>query len=81
MLRITGWCCVAIVAVIMSVNATYMLISPRAWFRLPGWIGAHGTMTEATYGSGFAAVQVRLTGALLLGVIAWVIYDSFIKHT
>lgn len=80
MLRVIGWCCVGLVAVIMSVNATYMLVSPRAWFRLPGWIGARGTMTEAKYGNGFGAVQVRLTGALLLGVLAWVIYDTLAKR-
>jgi hypothetical protein len=81
MLKLVGWCCIAIVAVLVSGNATYMLVSPRAWFRLPGWMGARGAMTEAKYGSGFGAVQVRVTGASLLGVLAWVIYDSFIKHT
>jgi hypothetical protein len=80
MLKIVGWCCVGLVAVVMSVNATYMLVSPRAWFRLPEWIGARGTMTEAKYGTGFGAVQVRLAGAVLLGVLAWVIFDSLIKR-
>ena len=37
-------------------------------------------MTEAKYGTGFGAVQVRLAGAVLLGVLAWVIFDSLIKR-
>jgi hypothetical protein len=70
-----GWIIVALVAVLMVVNAFVMLVSPRAWFRMPGWLRAQGTLTEDRYGRGWGAVQLRLGGALILGSIGWVIYQ------
>jgi hypothetical protein len=37
MLRLLGWVGIAVVVVVIAVNAAFMLISPRAWFRLPEW--------------------------------------------
>lgn len=77
--RIIGWCFLAIVSVLVVVNAGFMLASPRAWFRLPEWIRAQGTLTEKVYGSGWGAVVLRLTGAVILATIAWVLYDSLLR--
>jgi uncharacterized membrane protein len=79
MLKAIGWCIVAVVGIVMCVNACYMVASPRAWFRLPHWIGAQGSLTETKYATGLGAILVRLTGALLLAVIAWVLYDSLLR--
>jgi len=79
MLRTVGWCIASIVGVLMVVNAFFMLVSPRAWFRLPGWIRAQGSLAEQKYASGRGAVEVRLTGAVILAGIAWVLYDSVVK--
>ncbi len=35
-----------VVAVVFVINGAYMMISPRAWFRLPGWLGATGSLRE-----------------------------------
>jgi len=75
--RILGWPLVAATALVVGANALYMLISPRAWFRLPRWIRAEGSLTEEKYSTGWGALQVRLTGALTLALIGWVIYEHF----
>jgi hypothetical protein len=76
---ILGWSMIAIIGAVVFVNALFMLASPRAWFRLPGWIRAQGTLIEEKYATGWGAISVRLTGAVMLAVIAWVLYDSFVK--
>ncbi len=80
MLEIIGRIVAVIVGILMVINALFMLASPRAWFRLPKWLRAQGTMTEDRYGSGWGAIQVQLAGGLILGAIAWVVYDMFLKH-
>lgn len=75
MLRIVGMCIAVIVGLVMTINAAFMVASPRRWFRLPGWIRAQGSLVEDKYASGWGAVQVRLTGALILAAIVWVLYD------
>jgi len=35
---------------------------------------------EEKYSSGWGAVHVRLTGAVILAAIAWVIYDMFLRR-
>jgi hypothetical protein len=78
MMRIVGLCIGVIVGLIMMINAGFMLASPRCWFRLPGWLRSQGSLTEDKYGSGWGAIQIRLTGALILAAIAWVLYDMFL---
>lgn len=73
--KILLWLTVAIVVILMVVNASVMLVSPRAWFKLPSWLRAQGTLTEERYGGGWGAVQLRLGGAFILGSIIWIIYD------
>ncbi len=64
-----------LVAGFMAINAAFMVVSPRAWFRLPAWLRANGIMSEDKYGSGVGALQVRAIGALILFLIAGVSYD------
>ena len=52
MLHLLGWVGIAVIDVVIAVNAAFMLISPRAWFRLPEWFQGRGSMTEHKYGSG-----------------------------
>ena len=80
MLHILGWGALAITVFMIAVNALYMLISPRAWFRLPGWIRANGSLTEKQYASGWGAAQVRITGGMGIAVILWVFYDAVLRH-
>lgn len=80
MLRIVGLCIAILVGVVMTINAAFMLASPRSWFRLPAWIRAQGSLIEDKYGSGWGAIQIRVTGALILAAITWVLYDMFLKR-
>lgn len=75
MAQIIGLTVAIVVGLVMVINASYMLVSPRRWFGLPTWLRAQGTMRGDQYASGWGAVQVRLGGALVLGAIAWVLYD------
>jgi hypothetical protein len=77
---ILGWSMVVTVGAVMLVNALLMLASPRAWFRLPSWIRAQGTLTEQKYSTGWRGVTVRLAGGVMLAVIGWVLYDLLTRQ-
>jgi hypothetical protein len=57
-----------------------MLASPRSWFRLPTSLRAQGSLIEDKYANGWGAIQIRMTGALILAAIAWVLYDMFLRQ-
>jgi len=71
-----GWFVIPIFAAVWVFNGLVMLVSPRAWFRLPSWLGFQGSLTEAKYGSGWGAIQVRLLGAIFLAVPLGLLYNS-----
>jgi hypothetical protein len=75
--RMLGLCIAVIVGLVMMISAAFMLASPRSWFRLPAWLRARGSLTENKYASGWGAVQVRLTGAGILGIIVWLCITCF----
>jgi hypothetical protein len=79
-LRIIGVIVAVITVAFLLFNGTVMLVSPKAWFALPFWIRATGGLREEKYASGGGAVQVRIVGAIFLGGIGWVLYDSFFAH-
>ncbi len=78
MLHLLGWVGIAVIVVVIAVNAAFMLISPRAWFRLPEWFPGRGSMTEHKYGSGWGAVETRIAGGMMLTAILWVLYDALL---
>jgi hypothetical protein len=75
MIQVIGWIVFAIVVLFLIVNAAFMLISPQAWFRLPGWVRTQGALTEARFGRGSGALQLQIAGGLMLAVFGWVIYQ------
>jgi hypothetical protein len=77
---ILGWCCVAVVAIGLTTNAAFMLVSPRAWFRLPRWIKLTGSLSERRHGTGWGAMEVRLVGAITLGVVGCVLYHLLVRN-
>lgn len=78
-MRTAGICGVVLLALMLAVNAAFMLASPRAWFQLPTWFKMTGSLSEHQYATGWGAVQVRITGGLVIAVIMWVAYDIFSK--
>jgi hypothetical protein len=68
------------VGLLLVINGAFMLISPRAWFKLPDWLGSRAALAPEKYSSGWGAVELRLTGAVFLGVVIWVIYDNFFSR-
>jgi hypothetical protein len=70
---------VAVVLVIMSVNAIVMLVSPRAWSKLPNWIRAHGFWFEAKCASGEGTIEARVAGAILLALLVLLLYPAFLR--
>jgi hypothetical protein len=75
-----GLCCLTFVFIGIVVNALFMLVSPRAWYRLPKWFRASGGLSEEEYSRGWGAVQVRIAGAIGLAMTAWAIYAFLSKH-
>lgn len=78
-MQILGLCFAILLGLVLALNAAFMLVSPRAWFRLPGWLRKEGSLTEDKYATGWGAIQVRLTGAGMLTVIAYVLYDLLLR--
>lgn len=74
------FCGLTFVFIGIVVNALFMLVSPRAWYRLPKWFRASGGLSEEEYGRGWGAIQVRIAGAIALAMTAWVVYDFLSKH-
>jgi hypothetical protein len=54
---ILGRSMMVIIGAVAFVNALFMRASPRAWFRLPGWIRATRTLTEEKYAAGWGAIS------------------------
>ncbi len=77
MARTIGGILLAAFAVMFIVSGVYMLISPRAWLRLPEWFPTAGTAFRERYGTEKALIGIRMTGAIFLAGIAWVVYDYF----
>jgi hypothetical protein len=78
----TTWQMIGVISAILvllavSINATCMLISPRTWFELPAWVRLNGSLRKEKYGSGWAAGQVRIAGAIFLAMIGWLLFDMF----
>jgi hypothetical protein len=78
-MHVLGWAIIVVLVAVVGVNSAFMLVSPKAWFRLPRWILSAGPLAESKYASGLGAIEVRITGALGLGAICWVLYDAFFK--
>ncbi len=78
-MQVLGLSIAAVLGAVVVINAFFMLVFPKVWFRLPGWILAKGTLTEKRFASGWGAIEVRLTGAIMLGTIGWVLYHSLTK--
>ena len=74
-----GWLMVVFVAVGFLINGCFMLISPKAWFRLPGWLAARGSLSEARYSSGPPSMQMRIAGAVFVGLPIWCLMDFFLR--
>ena len=77
---ILGWSFIVVLGAVLLVNALFMLASPRAWFRLPGWLRAQAPLTEQKYATGWGGILVRLAGAVMLVALGWVLYGSFVKR-
>jgi hypothetical protein len=76
-MRIFGLVVAGVLALVMLINASFMLVSPRAWFRLPVWIRFNGSLAETKYARGRRSLEVQLAGAAMLAIILWVVYDIF----
>jgi hypothetical protein len=72
LLHIGVWVGFAVTAIIMPFNAFYMLISPKAWFALPRWLGLQGVLKPEQYGNRWGALQVRVLGAIIIVAAAWI---------
>jgi hypothetical protein len=61
----------------MLINAIYMLIIPKTWFRLPRWLRVPISFTEAKNSSGLGAFHVRITGFFIVATIAIAAYSLY----
>jgi hypothetical protein len=70
----------------LFISGLFMLISPRAWLRLPRWLGVKPSEAKITsrvveeYTSSSGAVSTRLMGASIVGLIAYMLGSFFSAH-
>ena len=74
-MRVVGSIAASFVGAFLLANGLVMLISPQAWFRLPKWLGLHGSLTRERYSSGNAQIVVRILGAVFVAAVVWVVHD------
>jgi len=79
-MRTIGVCLAILVGLVITINAVFMVASPRAWFRLPSWLGAWGSLSKYKHATGPGAIEVRLTGAIMLGAVGWILYDMLLRR-
>jgi hypothetical protein len=68
-----GWTFAILTLLMMTINAAFMLFSPRLWFRLPSWIRANARFTHEKHTSGLGGAQVRILGGVVLLVLAVIV--------
>jgi hypothetical protein len=69
------WVGVIVTVAIMVINAVYMLVAPKAWFRLPRWLGLQGVLTSDRYGDGLGAIRIRVLGGVIIATVVWIASD------
>lgn len=69
------WASLGTTVVVMLVNAFYMVVSPKTWFRLPRWLGLQGVLTPERYSSSWGGLQVRILGMIIIGTAGWITYE------
>ena len=78
--KMIGWIIAGGIGVLAILNGTMMLISPKRWFELPDWLAGKGTLSAEKYSRGIGSIQIRILGAVVLGMVLWICYDAFVKH-
>ncbi len=68
-----GWTFAILTLLMMTINAGFMLFSPRLWFQLPSWIRANARFTNEKHASGLGSAQVRILGGVVLLVLAVIV--------
>jgi len=79
-MQILGVSIAVVALLVVAVNVAMMLLSPKAWFRCPGWIMLKGTLSEKRSASGWGGAQVRLTGAVMLFGVGYMVYHVLTRR-
>jgi hypothetical protein len=79
MAKTLGWLLFAAVSITLIINSVYMLLAPRAWLRLPDWFPSAGKSFRERYAGERGLIGIRMTGAVSLACIAWIVYDYFLR--
>jgi hypothetical protein len=75
LMHVLGWAFASLTITWIGINAIFMLFSPQLWFQLPDWIRASGRFTSAKYSAGAGAMQVRILGAIVVSVLAFIVFN------
>jgi hypothetical protein len=78
MAKTFGWLFIAATLITLIISGVCMLFPPQAWLRLPHWFPSAGTFFRERYAGEKGLIGIRMTGAVLLTGIAWVVYDYFL---
>jgi hypothetical protein len=82
MLHIVEWLAIGLLGLFFFLGGVLMLVAPRTYFR---WLGRvlppSRRLSDTAGGTKLLAIELwtRVRGAILLGVMAWVAYQGYLK--
>ena len=68
-----------LVGLAFVLNGCFMLISPKAWLRLPVWLTGSRSFRGTRYGGSGASMQIRILGAVFIAFPVLCLMHSFFR--
>jgi len=67
------------IAVLLGlINGLPMIVSPRAWYRLPRWLRiSWSSLGKEQSSSKWSAIRLRIIGFLIIAIATWIIFAIF----
>lgn len=66
-------------ALVLALNATLMLVAPTRYDVLPRWLRPPEALIENQLHKPKGTGETRITGFLVLAMLAWVVYDMLTR--
>ena len=74
LLQTSAWVVFAIIGGVVLINALCMLVSPRAWYSLPGWLRLRGPNARELQEDRWSPLLLRVLGAVMVAAVGCVAF-------
>jgi hypothetical protein len=75
LLQTGAWVVFAIIVGVILINAGCMIVSPDAWFALPGWLRLRGSRARDLYEDRWTPLQLRILGAVIIVTVGGIAFE------